>query len=133
MSRIRGKDTAPERAVRSYLHRAGMRFRIHVRALPGTPDLVIPSARTAVFVHGCWWHQHESTSCPHTGMPRINRPFWQRKFDRNRARDERRARELRAAGWSVQVVWECEVTSERRLARLLRFARARRLRLSRWR
>ncbi|MFL6197524.1 MAG: very short patch repair endonuclease [Thermoanaerobaculia bacterium] len=110
MSRIRGKDTGPERAVRSFLHKAGLRFRIHKKGLPGTPDIVLPRYRTVVFVHGCFWHQHPG--CHHYGVPRSNTPYWQAKFERIAERDARKARELAALGWTVRVVWECEVSDE---------------------
>ncbi len=106
MSRIRGKDTAPERAVRSFLHREGLRFRLHARGIPGTPDIVLPRYRTAVFVHGCFWHQHPG--CKHHGVPAANSPYWQAKFARTAERDARKVRELEALGWTVRVVWECE-------------------------
>lgn len=129
MSRIRQEDTSPERLVRSSLHAAGFRFRLHVRDLPGTPDIVLPSIRTVVFVHGCYWHQHPAKRCPHTGLPKSNRAFWRRKFRRNTARDAARRRELRALGWKVDVVWECEASSATRLRRLARRLEERRKRL----
>lgn len=106
MSRIRGKDTRPEIAVRSYLHKAGLRFRVHKKGLPGTPDIVLPRYRTVVFVHGCFWHQHPG--CHHSGVPTSNTPYWQQKFDRVAERDARKVRELEALGWKVKVVWECQ-------------------------
>jgi DNA mismatch endonuclease (patch repair protein) len=130
MSRIRGQNTAPELAVRSFLHVVGLRFRIHAKALPGTPDVVLPAARTVVFVNGCYWHQHPDRTCPHTGLPRSNRPFWRRKFRRNVARDEDRRRRLARMGWRVEVVWECEAKSVSRLRRLARVLTTRRARLA---
>jgi DNA mismatch endonuclease, patch repair protein len=106
MSRIRGKDTGPERAVRSYLHLSGLRFRIHKKGLPGTPDIVLPRFRTVIFVHGCFWHQHPG--CQHFGVPKNNAPYWTAKFERIAERDARKIRELQALGWTVRVVWECE-------------------------
>ena len=108
MSRIRGKDTGPERTVRSFLHRSGLRFRIHKKGLPGTPDIVLPHARTVIFVHGCFWHQHPG--CHHSGVPRSNAPYWKAKFERIAERDARKLRELEALGWAVKVVWECEIS-----------------------
>jgi len=107
MSRIRGKDTRPEKAVRSYLHRAGFRYRIHKKSLPGTPDIVLPRYRTVIFVHGCYWHQHPG--CQHFGVPASNAPYWQLKFERVAERDARKTRELEALGWKVRIIWECEV------------------------
>ena len=104
MSGIRGKNTKPEMAVRSYLHRAGLRFRLHTD-LPGKPDLVFPKHRTVVFVHGCFWHRHEG--CRYTTIPRSNVEFWQLKFTGNVERDARNVAALKEAGWRVGVVWEC--------------------------
>lgn len=126
MSRIRRKDTAPEILVRSFLFAKGLRFRVNVRGLPGSPDIVLPSAHSVVFVHGCFWHQHPSASCPHTGLPKARRPYWRAKFARNARRDARKAEELRKAGWCVEVVWECQATSARRLGELARRLAARR-------
>lgn len=114
MSRIRGKDTGPEKAVRSILHRAGLRFRIHKKGLPGTPDVVLPRYRTVIFVHGCFWHQHPG--CHHSGVPRTNSPYWKAKFERIAERDARKVRELRALGWDVRVIWECEISEARLLS-----------------
>src|SRR5688572_25930517 len=87
MSGIRGKNTRPEILVRSFLHRAGLRFRLHSNALPGKPDLVFPRHRAAVFVHGCFWHQHQD--CRFATQPATNRAFWQKKLEGNVARDAR--------------------------------------------
>lgn len=120
MSRIRGKDTAPELRVRSLLHRLGFRFRIHRRGLPGKPDIVLPGRRKIVFVHGCFWHRHEQ--CKRATMPSTRTEFWESKFAANVARDREHVRLLTEAGWDVAVVWECEVRNERELAdRLTRF------------
>jgi DNA mismatch endonuclease (patch repair protein) len=110
MSRIRGKDTKPELALRSTMHRLGLRFRLHGAKLPGRPDLVFPKYRAAVFVHGCFWHRHQG--CKIATTPKSNTPFWQAKFARNVDRDKGVAEALRAAGWRVFAVWECELASE---------------------
>jgi DNA mismatch endonuclease (patch repair protein) len=107
MRRIRNKDTAPEKVVRSLLHRMGYRFRLHGRKLPGTPDLVLSRYRTVVFVHGCFWHRHPG--CKRTFVPSTRREFWEQKFRRNVERDQRNLRELREFGWRAIVVWECEI------------------------
>ena len=117
MRRIRSTDTTPELAVRSYLHRAGFRYRLHAAGLPGKPDLVLPKYRAAVFVHGCFWHQHPG--CKHSGVPLSRREYWGPKLARTVARDARNQRALRKAGWRVFVVWECRI-NERRLGRLAR-------------
>ena len=113
MSRIRGADTTPERIVRSFLHRVGIRFRLHVGALPGKPDLVVPAARTAVFVHGCFWHRH--AGCHLTTTPSTNASFWAEKFSGNVSRDRRNQRALREMDWKVAVIWECDIDAPGRL------------------
>jgi DNA mismatch endonuclease (patch repair protein) len=125
MSRIRGRNTRPELAVRRFLHKAGLRFRLHSKKLPGRPDLVFPALRTALFVHGCFWHQHPG--CPRAFMPKSNRTFWKQKLARNRQRDGERAAALKKMGWSVIVVWECQTGTDRltRLARSLLLKRSR--------
>jgi DNA mismatch endonuclease, patch repair protein len=107
MSRIQGQDTAPELKLRSLLHRAGYRFRLHDRKLPGRPDIVMKKYRTAIFVHGCYWHRHRG--CPKAATPKSRTDFWQKKFAATVERDKRKAAELRAMGWKVISVWECEL------------------------
>lgn len=110
MAGIRGKDTKPELIVRSFLHRAGLRFRLHAK-LPGKPDLVLPKYRTAVFVHGCFWHRHES--CRYATTPANNAAFWQQKFAANVERDAKVKQQLEEQGWHVLVVWSCELDDNR--------------------
>jgi DNA mismatch endonuclease (patch repair protein) len=117
MSRIRGTDTGPERAVRSILHRLGYRFRLDARSLPGRPDVVLSRHGTVVFVHGCFWHRHRG--CPYAYTPKTRMEFWSRKFDANVQRDRRVAAELHALGWKVLVVWECELRDSDNLSRRL--------------
>jgi len=120
MSRIRGKDTTPEKKVRSLLHRLGYRFRLHCDELPGSPDIVLPRFKAVIFVHGCYWHRHEGCKLAYTPKTRVR--FWQTKFDDNVARDKRTVTDLRKRGWRVLVVWECQVPNTKRLAhRLIRF------------
>jgi len=104
MSGIRGKDTKPELAVRSALHRRGLRFRLHAVRVPGRPDMVFPTRRAAVFVHGCFWHGHD---CRLFKMPSTRQEFWRAKIGRNRERDAEVGEALRAQGWRRLVVWEC--------------------------
>jgi len=105
MSRIRSKDTSPELIVRRLVHIAGFRYRLHVRTLPGRPDLVFPRLHKAIFVHGCFWHRH---SCKNGQVvPATRTDFWQAKFEANVTRDRKARRQLRRAGWDVLVVWEC--------------------------
>jgi len=106
MAGIRGRDTAPEVAVRRIAHRMGMRFHLHRKDLPGRPDLVFPKHCLVVFVHGCFWHRHEG--CRHASTPKSRSAFWTEKFAANVARDARQEAALRARGWRVLVIWECE-------------------------
>lgn len=108
MSRIRGRDTGPELALRSALHRAGFRFRLHRSDLPGRPDIVFVGHRVAVFVHGCFWHRH--AKCRFAYTPRSNVAFWTDKFQKNRARDAKAKRHLRKLGWKAVVIWECSLS-----------------------
>ena len=117
MRRVRGRDTGPELAVRRFLHRAGYRFRLHDRRLPGSPDLVLRRHRTVVFVHGCFWHRHPG--CRRTTTPKTRREFWQTKFAANVARDAAAVRALEALGWRVVVVWECRTRSSADLVEAL--------------
>ncbi len=108
MSSIGRADTVPEIAVRRYLHAAGVRFRLHDRRLPGTPDIVVPMHKAAVFVHGCFWHRHPG--CRFATNPASNADFWNAKFTRNVTRDEQKEKALLALGWCPLVIWECETT-----------------------
>jgi DNA mismatch endonuclease (patch repair protein) len=120
MSRIRAKDTAPERKVRSVLHGLGYRFRLHVCDLPGKPDIVLPKYKTVVLVHGCFWHRH--AQCSFATTPKTRAAFWRLKFLANVARDRRNESSLRRMGWRVLLVWECEITDVPQLThRLQRF------------
>jgi DNA mismatch endonuclease (patch repair protein) len=112
MSRIKGRDTKPELIVRSLLHRAGVRFSLRRKDLPGRPDIVLPKYRAIVFVHGCFWHRHKG--CKVASMPKSRKTFWQAKFKGNVARDKRNRRDLERLGWRVLVVWECAVMRDPR-------------------
>lgn len=116
MSKIGSKDTKPELAVRSLLHRLGYRFRIHRKDLPGTPDLVLPRHGLAIFVHGCFWHGH---GCKVDKMPKSRTDYWGPKIEANKARDARKAGRLRRLGWRVTTVWECELKDPAKLERKL--------------
>jgi DNA mismatch endonuclease (patch repair protein) len=109
MAGIRTSSTTPELVVRRFLHGRGFRYRLHVRGLPGRPDLVLPKYHAMVFVHGCFWHAHEG--CKYFRVPGTRPEFWQDKFDTNRARDKRVVNELLRGGWRVAVVWECATKS----------------------
>lgn len=105
MSRIHSKDTTPERLVRRLLFAEGFRYRLHVRALPGVPDMVFPKHRAVIFVHGCFWHAHEG--CARATVPSTNKEFWQAKLTRNRSRDREVRVALLESGWRVLTIWEC--------------------------
>ena len=139
MSRIRGKHTTPERIVRSLLHRLGYRFRLHVRIpvpMVGTvrravrtpqrgiptrfvcPDILLPKHKTAIFVHGCFWHRHRG--CKNCTTPTHRREWWLKKLEGNAARDKLHQRALRKLGWRPIVIWECQTEKPKTLARLSR-------------
>jgi DNA mismatch endonuclease, patch repair protein len=107
MSRIRSRDTGPERQLRSLLHRAGFRFRLHDRSLPGTPDIVMKKHQAVILVHGCYWHRHDG--CGNATMPSTRTEFWTSKFDETVARDVRNLQALEELGFRVIVVWECDL------------------------
>jgi DNA mismatch endonuclease (patch repair protein) len=120
MSLIKSRDTKPEIQVRSLIHRLGYRFRIHRDDLPGTPDIVLPRYRLAVFVHGCFWHRHQN--CKYAYCPKSRIEFWNRKFVANVQRDTIAAKKLKKLGWRVVVIWECQLKSPNRLkTRLSKF------------
>jgi DNA mismatch endonuclease (patch repair protein) len=106
MSRIRSSNTSPEKKIRSLLHKAGYRFRIHAKKLPGCPDIVLLKYKTIIFVHGCFWHRHEN--CRYAYFPKTRAEFWAKKFKDNVERDKRNLENLERLGWSVEVIWECE-------------------------
>ena len=117
MARVKGADTGPELLVRSMIHHMGFRFRLHRKDLPGSPDLVLPRHRKAIFVHGCFWHGHEG--CRRSARPSSNKEFWNKKLSGNVERDKRDQEALRQAGWRVLVVWECETKDKEQLKRIL--------------
>jgi DNA mismatch endonuclease, patch repair protein len=120
MARIRSKNTRPELLVRKLVHSLGYRFRLHRSGLPGRPDLVFPSRRKVVFVHGCFWHAHDN--CKTANRPKSRRAYWDMKFETNRKRDQANSVALKRDGWRILTVWECEVKRTARLAsRLSRF------------
>jgi DNA mismatch endonuclease (patch repair protein) len=109
MSRIRGKDTKPETLVRKYLYSQGIRYRIHAN-LPGKPDIVIGKKKLAVFVNGCFWHQH---GCKDSVLPKTNIGFWKRKLDSNVIRDRTTEESLKQQGWKAVTIWECQLKPKR--------------------
>ena len=126
MSAVKGKNTFPEWVVRSRVFAEGFRYRLHVKRLPGSPDMVLPRYRTAVFVHGCFWHGHE---CPRGKRPETNRAFWNRKIDRNIERDREAVTALESVGWTVHTLWTCKL--EEGLTRLLKALKKQRRALNR--
>lgn len=121
MSRIRGKDTGPEIAVRRLAHSLGFRFRLHRRDLPGSPDLVFPRLGKVVLVHGCFWHRHQDPACRNAVLPKTRPEWWLAKLSANVARDARNMERLSAEGWEVLVLWECEVRCSAFTAKLADF------------
>lgn len=117
MAAVRGRDTKPEWAVRVLLFAAGYRYRLHRRDLPGSPDIVLPRYRVAVFVHGCFWHGHD---CARGRRPTSNVDFWTAKLNGNIERDKRNQAALKSAGWRVIVIWACRIDKDyRKLSKLL--------------
>jgi len=106
MALVRGKNTKPELLVRGLLYGLGYRYRLHWKTIPGRPDIAFPGRKKAIFVHGCFWHQH---GCGHYKMPQTRTEFWDSKLAANRARDEERIRQLHQLGWESLTVWECEL------------------------
>lgn len=111
MSRIQSKNTKPEILVRKYLFARGLRYRLHLKDLPGSPDLVFPKYKKAVFVNGCFWHRH---NCRYATTPKTNREFWLKKFEKNIIRDNKNYITLGEMGWDVIVIWECSLKKNNR-------------------
>lgn len=121
MSLIRSRDTAPELVVRHIVHALGFRYRLHVKTLPGKPDLVFSRLRKVIFVHGCFWHRHKKRACKLARMPKSHLEFWKPKLEGNHLRDLATNRSLRKLGWSVLEVWECETQNVEVLEQNLRY------------
>ena len=111
MSNIRSKDTKPEMIVRRYLHQNGFRYRLHMKDLPGKPDIVLPKYNVVIFVHGCFWHRHQN--CKYATTPSTNRKFWNNKFSINIQRDQRNMDLLKDSGWNIIIFWECAIRNNR--------------------
>lgn len=109
MAGIKGKNTKPEMVVRKLVHSMGFRFRLHRKDLPGSPDIVLPRLKKAIFVHGCFWHRHQG--CKFAYTPKSNTEFWLAKLDANMRRDTAALQALAALGWEILIVWECEVSN----------------------
>ena len=117
MSRIKGRDTKPEMLVRRYLHSRGFRYRVNMRRLPGTPDIVLRKYKTVIFINGCFWHGHEG--CRYYVPPKSNSQFWQQKIERNKQRDIEKRIQLRLLGWHTIIIWECQLKPKNRCTTLL--------------
>lgn len=120
MRAIRAKNTKPEIAVRQILHQLGYRFRIHPRHLPGKPDVAFTRRKKAIFIHGCFWHQHPDPNCRDAKAPTSNTGYWAPKLARNRQRDTENEQQLRLAGWDLLILWECELQPTAELEQRLR-------------
>lgn len=107
MSQIKGKNTKPELLVRKFLHANGLRYRLHDKALPGKPDIVLPKYKTVIFVHGCYWHRHKN--CKYASTPSTNEGFWNAKFAQNLKNDQKHQQSLLQSGWNVIIIWECHL------------------------
>jgi DNA mismatch endonuclease (patch repair protein) len=107
MSQIKGKNTKPEILVRKFLFSKGFRFRLHVKNLPGKPDIVLPKYKTVIFIHGCFWHGHEG--CRYFVVPKTRTDWWLNKINGNKQNDQRKMTQLKKAGWRVINIWECEL------------------------
>lgn len=116
MSQIKGKNTKPEMLVRKFLHANGFRYRLHVKDLPGKPDIVLPKYKTAIFVHGCFWHGHEG--CRYYVVPKTKTEWWLNKINGNIANDKKAIKALKKQGWRIIAIWECNLRSKK-LARTL--------------
>ena len=109
MSKIRSKNTKPEILLRKALFAKGYRYRINDKKLPGKPDIVLPKYKTAIFVHGCFWHGHEKENCIDSHVPKTNTIFWLEKINKNKERDKKNIAQLELNGWKVLIVWDCEI------------------------
>lgn len=112
MRKIKGKNTKPEMLVRSYLHRQGLRYRLHNNSLIGNPDITFPKYKTVLFINGCFWHQHGDPNCKRSALPKSNKTYWLPKLQKTIARDRKNYLELSELGWRVLVIWECEINSQ---------------------
>lgn len=111
MSRIKGKDTKPEMLVRKFLHAHGYRYRLHVKDMPGKPDIVLPKYKTVIFIHGCFWHGHQG--CKYYVVPKTRTEWWLNKINTNINNDDKAVTALKNAGWKIITLWECELKPAR--------------------
>lgn len=118
MSRIKGRDTWPEKKVRSILHKMGYRYQLHRKDLPGKPDITLVKYKTVIFIHGCFWHRHQG--CKYCYTPKSNKEFWLDKFNKNIERDKKNTHALEQMGWQVLIIWECETRNDDNLIKKFR-------------
>lgn len=111
MSRIKGKDSLPEMVVRRYLHAKGFRYRLHVKSLPGKPDIVLPKYKTAILIHGCFWHAHGN--CKKASLPKTKTEWWKSKLEKNKQNDLKTEKALKKLGWKVITIWQCQLKSSK--------------------
>ena len=119
MRNIRSKNTKPEILLRKLIFNAGYRYRVHVTDIPGKPDLVFKSKKKVIFMHGCFWHQHEKKECRLTHKPKSNTKFWKEKFIKNKSRDRKNIKDLQALNWDILTVWECELENHETLLKII--------------
>lgn len=119
MRRIKSCDTKPEMMVRQLVHSMGYRYRLHGKNLPGKPDLVFPARQKVIFVHGCFWHQHNDQKCADSRVPKTNLKYWIPKLERNKRRDKDNRDALRAIRWRSLIIWECWIGNQPRLERMI--------------
>jgi DNA mismatch endonuclease (patch repair protein) len=117
MSKIRATETKPEKIVRKFLFAKGFRFRIYLKSLPGKPDIVLPKYKTAIFIHGCFWHGHKN--CKAATLPQTRRKFWTDKINDNKKRDAKNYKDLKKSGWKVITIWQCQIKNKSRQKRTL--------------
>jgi len=111
MSQVRSKDTKPELIVRKFLHTHGFRYRLHVKDLPGKPDIVLPKYKTVIFIHGCFWHGHKH--CKYATLPKTRTQWWLNKIDRNISNDKKAILALKKEGWKIITIWGCELRGDK--------------------
>ena len=114
MAQISGKDTKPEKLIRSYLHNQGFRFRVNNPNLPGKPDIVLKKYNAVIFVHGCFWHHHKE--CKKSKFPETRKEFWENKIYKTVKRDKRNISDLKKLGWRIAIVWECSIKGKEKLS-----------------
>lgn len=119
MSAIKSKNTTPEKLVRSYLHKKGFRFRLKDKTLPCSPDLILRKYNSVIFVHGCFWHNHDNPDCKSAHIPKSNINFWKNKLEKNILRDKKNINTLHELGWNVLTIWECEIKNPNVLDELI--------------